>query len=109
MALVDTTDGILMLGAYGWAFLKPIRKIYYNLTITFMSVVVAILIGGIETLGLLVDRFQLSGGLWDTIGMVNDNFGLLGYGVIGIFVLSWLVSIVIYRLKRYDDIVVSVR
>jgi high-affinity nickel-transport protein len=109
MALVDTTDGILMLGAYGWAFLKPIRKIYYNLTITFMSVVVAILIGGVETLGLLVDRFQLSGGVWDTIGMVNDNFGLLGYGVIGIFVLSWLVSIVIYRLKRYDDIVVSVR
>ena len=61
MSLIDTTDGILMLGAYDWAFVKPIRKLYYNLTITSVSVVVAVLIGGIEALGLLGDQLQLSG------------------------------------------------
>ncbi|HET7566237.1 MAG TPA: HoxN/HupN/NixA family nickel/cobalt transporter, partial [Gemmatimonadaceae bacterium] len=64
MSLVDTTDGILMLGAYGWAFTKPIRKLYYNMTITFVSVVVALLVGGIEALGLLGNRFALTGGFW---------------------------------------------
>jgi nickel/cobalt transporter (NiCoT) family protein len=63
MTLVDTTDGILMVGAYGWAFIKPIRKLYYNLTITFVSVVVALLIGGIEAIGLLKDQLNLSGGV----------------------------------------------
>ena len=58
MSLIDTTDGVLMLGAYGWAFTKPIRKLYYNLTITFVSVLVAVLIGGIEALGLLADRLE---------------------------------------------------
>src|ERR1700726_2234137 len=60
MTLVDTTDGILMVGAYGWAFIKPIRKLYYNLTITFVSVVVALIVGGIEAVGLLRDRFNLT-------------------------------------------------
>ena len=104
MSLVDTTDSILMLGAYGWAFMKPIRKIYYNLTITFVSVVVAVLIGGIETLALLADKLQLQGPFWTMMGDLGDNFGLLGYLIIGLFILSWLVSIAIYRLKRYDDL-----
>ena len=68
MALVDTTDGVLMLGAYNWAFVKPIRKLYYNLTITLVSVVVAVLIGGIELLGLVGDRLGLSGWFWRAIG-----------------------------------------
>ena len=109
MSLIDTTDGILMLGAYGWAFLKPIRKIYYNMTITFVSVVVAVVIGGIETLGLIGDQFKMTGPVWDSIGMLNDNFGVLGYIVIGVFVVSWLLSMVIYRVRRYDDIVVEVQ
>jgi high-affinity nickel-transport protein len=104
MALVDTADGVLMLGAYGWAFVKPIRKLYYNLTITVISVLAALLVGGVEVLGLLVDQLKLEGPFWTFVGTVNDNFGLLGYGIIGIFALGWLASLVIYRVKRYDKI-----
>jgi high-affinity nickel-transport protein len=91
-----------MLGAYGWAFNQPIRKLYYNLTITFVSVLVAILIGGIEALGLLADRFSLEGPFWNYVGRLNDNFGSLGYLIIAIFVASWLGSIVLYRLGRFE-------
>jgi high-affinity nickel-transport protein len=102
MSLIDTTDGVLMLGAYGWAFTKPIRKLYYNLTITFVSVLVAVLIGGIEALGLLADQLNLEGPFWIYIGTLNDHFGSLGYLIIAIFVASWLVSIAFYRLGRFD-------
>ncbi|MFP6562212.1 HoxN/HupN/NixA family nickel/cobalt transporter [Paraburkholderia sp. B3] len=104
MSLVDTTDGVLMLGAYDWAFVRPIRKLYYNLTITLVSVLVAVLIGGIETLGLIADQFNLKGGFWDLIGTLNDNFNNLGFVIIGVFILAWLVSFAIYRLKRYDEL-----
>jgi nickel/cobalt transporter (NiCoT) family protein len=107
MSLVDTIDGILMLGAYGWAFVKPIRKLFYNMTITAVSVVVALLVGGIEALGLVSDKLNLQGGFWDFIGALNDNFGAIGYLIIGIFAASWLVSTIIYRVKRYDDIEVQ--
>jgi len=109
MTLIDTTDGVLMLGAYGWAFMKPIRKLYYNITITAVSVIVAVLIGGIETLGLIGDTFKLEGPFWDAIGSLNDNFGILGYIIIGVFALSWLLSILIYRAKAYDDLEVNVQ
>ncbi|MGB6537611.1 MAG: HoxN/HupN/NixA family nickel/cobalt transporter [Xanthobacteraceae bacterium] len=102
MSLIDATDGILMLGAYGWAFTKPIRKLYYNLTITFVSVLVAVLIGGIEALGLLAEQLKLEGRFWNFIGALNENFGSLGYLIIAIFVGSWLVSIAVYRLGRFD-------
>jgi nickel/cobalt transporter (NiCoT) family protein len=102
MTLVDTTDGILMVGAYGWAFMKPIRKLYYNLTNTFVSVIVALMVGGIEAGGLLKDQLNLTGGFWDFIGSLNDNFGTLGFVIIGVFVLSWVGSLVIYRLKGFD-------
>ncbi len=98
MSLVDTTDGVLMLGAYGWAFNRPIRKLYYNLTITFVSVLVAVLIGGIEALGLAADRFTLEG----LIGRLNADFSSLGYLIIAAFVASWLVSLAVYRLRRFD-------
>jgi high-affinity nickel-transport protein len=104
MALVDSTDGILMLGAYGWAFVKPMRKLFYNLTITFVSVLVALLVGGIEIFGLIGDHFRIHGVFWNFIGSLNDNFGLVGFGIIGLFALSWVVSILIYKIKRYDDI-----
>jgi high-affinity nickel-transport protein len=102
MTLVDTTDGILMVGAYGWAFMKPIRKLYYNLTITFVSVSVALMVGGIEAFGLLKDQLNLTGGFWDFIGSLNDNFGTLGFAIIGVFVLSWVGSVIIYRVKGFD-------
>ena len=104
MSLVDTTDGVLMINAYGWAFIKPIRKLYYNLTITLVSIVVALLIGSVEALGLLGDKFGLAGTFWDVIAALNDNFGALGYLIVGIFALSWLVSVAVYRLSGYDEI-----
>ena len=107
MSLVDTTDGVLMLGAYGWAFMKPVRKLYYNMTITAVSIAVAVVIGGIEALGLLADQLGLQGPFWDFVGTLNDNFGVLGYVIIGIFVASWLLSMLIYRLNRYDEIEVT--
>ncbi len=78
MTLIDTMDSILMLGAYGWAFVKPIRKLYYNLTITAVSVVVAVVVGGLEALNLIGDKLGLSdgGGFWGFVGSLNDNFGV---------------------------------
>jgi len=102
MTLIDTTDSVLMVGAYGWAFVKPMRKLYYNMTITFVSVVVAVIVGGVEALGLLADRLGLNGGVWDLVASLNDNFGALGYLIIGIFIASWLVSMLLYRLNGYD-------
>jgi high-affinity nickel-transport protein len=83
---------------------KPVRKIYYNMTITFVSVVVAVVIGGAEALALVADKFALSGGVWDVAGNLNESFGTLGYLIIGVFAVSWLGSIVIYRLNGYDDL-----
>ena len=102
MALVDTTDNILMLGAYGWAFVKPIRKLYYNLTITSVSVVVALAVGGIEALGLIGERFHLKGSFWDVVARLNENFGTLGYCIVALFVLSWIVSLAYFKWRRFD-------
>jgi len=102
MSLVDTTDGVLMLGAYGWAYVKPIRKLYYNLNITLISVLIAFAIGGIEVLSIVGEKLGLRGGIWDWVGQLD--FGLIGVGIIGIFVVSWVVSTVIYRWKRYDEL-----
>lgn len=104
MSLVDTLDSVLMLGAYGWAFVKPIRKLYYNMTITAVSVVVAIVVGGLETLNLVGGQLKLQGRFWALIGRLNENFGVLGYLIIAVFVGVWITSYVIYRVKGYDDI-----
>jgi len=106
MTLIDTTDGVLMLGAYGWAFMKPIRKLYYNMTITAMSVVVALIVGGLETLNLIGDQFDLveGGGFWGAVGSINDNFGVLGYIIIGFFALAWLASAAVYKFMGYDSL-----
>lgn len=103
MSLVDTTDGIMMLGAYDWAFVKPMRKLYYNMTITLVSVIVAVLIGGLEALGLIGDQLGLKGGFWDVVGALNGNFNNLGVVIIGIFAFVWLASYGIYRAKGLDD------
>ena len=104
MALVDTADGVVMLGAYEWAFVKPIRKLYYNITITAVSALVAVLIGGIETAALLADKLALSGGIWDVAVGLGSRFNLLGFGIIGLFAAAWTISFLIYRWKRFDEI-----
>ncbi len=89
-----------MLGAYNWAFVHPMRKLTYNLAITAVSVVVAVAIGGIEALGLLADRMGLDGWFWSGIGRLNDNFEGIGFGIVALFVLTWVGSLVVYRYSK---------
>jgi len=97
--LVDTVDGMIMVGAYNWALINPVRKLYYNLTITFVSVVVAVIVGGIEVAGLLKEQLNLSGEFWSLAEKLNDNFGMLGIVIVGVFVLTWIVSAIVDRVK----------
>jgi high-affinity nickel-transport protein len=102
MVLVDTSDGMSMLFVYGWAFLNPIRKVYYNLTVTVISVLVAFLIGGVELGQAISGELHLGGAFW---GWVNGlDFETLGYGVVALFVLSWLVSISYYRYRGFEKL-----
>ena len=101
MSLLDTSDSMLMVRAYGWAFVNPLRKLWYNLTITAASVVVAIFIGGVEALGLIGDKLGLEGRFWGYVGDLNESLSALGYAVVGIFAVSWLASLLIYRLKGF--------
>ena len=107
MTLVDATDGVLMLGAYSWAYVQPMRKLFYNLTITLVSVAVALVIGTLEALNLLADKLNLQGWLWQRIAAINDHFGVLGFGIVGLFAAAWLLSFLIYRLGRFDRIAVE--
>jgi nickel/cobalt transporter (NiCoT) family protein len=104
MSLIDTTDGVLMVQAYGWAFIKPVRKLYYNLTMTMLSIIVALLIGGMEALDLLANKLGLEGRFWDSLDQVNQNFGLLGYLIVGVFVAGWVISVLIYKIQRLDEV-----
>jgi len=108
MALIDTTDGVLMLGAYEWAFVKPIRKLYYNMTITGVSALVAIIVGGIETTALIAKKLELNGGGWTIASGLAEHFNTLGFAIIGLFAAAWGVSYVVYRWKRFDEIEVLV-
>ena len=101
MSLMDTLDGAFMSQAYGWAFSNPIRKVYYNITVTSLSVVVALVIGTVELLQVLVTRLGLSGGGWDTLS--NLDFEMLGYGIVALFVLMWAASVAIWKLRRIED------
>lgn len=104
MCLIDTADGILMLGAYGWAFVHPVRKLYYNMTITTISVVIAVLVGGIEMLSIVGDQFNLHGFFWDSIASLSDHFGVIGVLIIFIFVGSWIASAIAYRIMGYQEL-----
>jgi high-affinity nickel-transport protein len=104
MSLIDTTDGVLMVQTYGWAFIKPVRKLYYNLTMTLISIVVALLIGGVEALGLLANKLGLEGSFWDLVDQVNGSFGLLGYLIIGVFAAGWIISVLIYKTQGLDQV-----
>lgn len=107
MALIDCLDSILMVEAYGWAFNKPQRKLYYNMTITGTSVIVAFIIGGIDAFGLLADKRSLSGGFWDVISMMSDHLENVGFIIIGVFIVCWLASALNYRWKNYDNLNLS--
>jgi len=104
MAFVDTTDSLLMAHAYGWSFINPVRKIWYNLTITAASVLVAVLICSIEVLGLLGEQLSLRGPFWTTVDGLSSGSGLgnLGIAVIGTFVLCWIGSLAVWQWRGYD-------
>ncbi len=102
MVTVDTTDGVTMRLAYGWAFLNPIRKIYYNLTVTIISVLVALAIGTAELLQVLAIEFKLTGPPWDSLGSLD--FETIGFGIIAIFLVSWLASVAYWKYKRFDQL-----
>lgn len=104
MSLIDTTDNVLMLGAYGWAFVKPIRKLYYNIVITSVSVAVALVVGAVETLGLVAGRLHLQGSFWSFINGINNHFGVLGYVVLSLFAASWIMALAVYKWRGIDRI-----
>jgi high-affinity nickel-transport protein len=97
MTLMDTSDSVLMTGAFGWAVANPARKLWYNLTITGASVVVAVCIGGLEALGLVGERLNLRGGFWDAVAAAGGSLTSLGYIVVVVFLASWIVSVIVYR------------
>jgi nickel/cobalt transporter (NiCoT) family protein len=101
MSLFDAADGIFMARAYGWAFLKPIRKVYYNLTVTVLSVVVALVIGVILLIGLLVDRLDIRTGPLAVIG--SADLGSVGFMIVGTFVVVWLISLAVWRFGRIEE------
>ena len=102
MVLVDASDGVLMRVAYGWAFLNPLRKIYYNLTVTLISILVAMVIGTLELLSVLANELRLSGPFWTSLG--NLNFESIGYGIITIFLSAWIVSLAYWKYKQFDKL-----
>jgi high-affinity nickel-transport protein len=101
MSLLDTIDGSFMNFAYGWAFSKPVRKVYYNLVITGLSVVVAFAIGSIELLTVLSGQLNWSGGIWSWVAGVNLN--VIGFAIVGLFLLTWLVAVLLWRYGRLEE------
>jgi len=102
MVLIDTSDGVMMRVAYGWAFLNPLRKIYYNLTVTIISVLVALAIGSVELLQVVAGELRLTGAFWDWV--IGLDFENIGFGIIVIFVASWLISTAIWRFKGLSNV-----
>jgi high-affinity nickel-transport protein len=101
MSLLDTIDGSFMNFAYGWAFSKPVRKVYYNITITGLSVVVALIIGTIELLSILVQKLGLSGSFWQWIGNLDLNY--VGYAIVALFVVTWAIAMTVWRVARIEE------
>ena len=104
MSLMDTTDSVLMVRAYGWAFRKPVRKLYYNMTITIISAAVALGVAAIEGLAFASEQFSFKGRVWDQISALSDHWEVIGICVDSLFIGSWLESVLDYRLGRDDDL-----
>ena len=101
MSLMDTADGAFMTQAYGWAFSNPVRKIYYNITVTSLSVTVALAIGSVELLQVFATKFGLDTGVWAWLNALD--FEKLGYVVVGLFLVTWAGSVVIWKARRIDE------
>ncbi|WP_093784322.1 Nickel transporter NicT [Actinacidiphila guanduensis] len=101
MCLLDTIDGSFMNFAYEWAFSKPVRKVYYNLTITGLSVAVALIIGTVELLGLVADKAKLHGAFWDWVGGLDLN--IIGYVIVGLFFLTWAVALAVWKFGNIEE------
>jgi high-affinity nickel-transport protein len=101
MCLMDTIDGVFMNAAYGWAFAKPVRKVFYNITITTISVAVALLIGTIELIGVLADQADITTGPLAAIAGIPLDYA--GYGIVALFFLSWIVALAIWRFGRIEE------
>jgi nickel/cobalt transporter (NiCoT) family protein len=109
MTLVDTADGVLMVRAYAWAVAHPLRRLTYNLTVTAVSVCVALVIGGIEVLGLIADHAGFDAPFWARIALLNDALGNIGVAVIALFLVIWGAYAVLYRWKGPDPALASER
>jgi high-affinity nickel-transport protein len=101
MSLLDTIDGSFMNFAYGWAFSRPVRKVYYNITITGLSVAVALLIGTVELLAILAAKLRLTGGFWDWIGSIDLN--TIGFVIVGLFVAVWVLALAVWKFGRIEQ------
>ncbi|MDQ6636260.1 MAG: HoxN/HupN/NixA family nickel/cobalt transporter [Candidatus Dormibacteraeota bacterium] len=101
MSLMDTTDGAFMAKAYSWAFSSPIRRVFYNLTVTGLSVFVALFVGVVELSQLLIGQLRLDGQPWDAVGALN--FSNMGFVIVGVFILTWLLAFAVFRLRRVED------
>src|SRR5205814_9589862 len=101
MSLMDTADGAFMSRAYAWAFSNPVRKVFYNLTVTALSVFVALFVGLFELSQLLVQQLELRGGAWDAIrGM---DIGVMGFVIVGAFIVTWAGAYLIYRIQHIEE------
>ncbi|HYZ57831.1 MAG TPA: HoxN/HupN/NixA family nickel/cobalt transporter [Streptosporangiaceae bacterium] len=101
MSLLDTIDGCFMNFAYGWAFSQPVRKVYYNITITGLSVAVALIIGTVEILGLIAQEYSLGGPFWTWVSGLNLNS--LGFFIVGLFVATWIIALGVWRFGRVEQ------
>jgi high-affinity nickel-transport protein len=101
MSLLDTIDGSFMNFAYGWAFSKPVRKVFYNITITGLSVLVALVIGTVELGGLIASELNLTGSFWNWFENININ--VLGFVIVGLFVATWAIAVSVWRLGRIEE------
>ncbi|ORX90401.1 hydrogenase nickel incorporation protein hupN [Basidiobolus meristosporus CBS 931.73] len=104
MALIDTIDGVLMLCTYTWAYISPIRKIYFNFTITLISVVIALLIGLVELFGIVGDQLNLQGGFWRFFDTINNNFDIIGPCIVGLFAVTWIVAVIVYKFSGFVEL-----
>jgi len=101
MCLMDTADGVFMNVAYSWAFAKPVRKVFYNITITAISVAVALVIGTIELLGVVADQANITSGPISAVAGIPLDYA--GYGIVGLFVVSWLAALAVWRFGRIEE------